>query len=492
MKVLAVDLGTTSAKAAVVDDGTIVEVAEAPVDLAHPHPGWAEQDPAQWWGALVAAVRSLRGAATVDALAATGQMQDLVPVRGNGAESGVVRPAILYSDQRAVTEHGALADRLGTPWAEAALAQPDSTNVAAKWEWLRRHESSHAAATEAALFGGAAYAVWRLTGIASSDPTTAATTGLADVAAGTWWAPVVDATGIPVPMMVSATSVVGHVTPSAATALGVRVGLPVVHACGDAVATSIGVLGSAVDTPYAYLGTSGWVAVFRPRPEPRPGVIVLPGPTADRWISVTPVLTAGGAADWARETLLGNVDIATFDRLAGSACAATDGVGFLSQLDGSRAPIADPHAAGVLIGVRRATGSGVIAAAVYEGVAQTLASIADLVVPGDNGSSSVAPLAVCGGGARSDVWCQVIADVTGRTVRRVSDDHASLRGAASCAHEALGAGALPAAGTLAAFEPRQDRRGQHLAMRKVLERLSSVLQPEFAALAAVRAGHQPI
>jgi xylulokinase len=255
------------------------------------------------------------------------------------------------------------------------------------------------------------------------------------------------------------------------------------------VATSIGVLGSAVDTPYAYLGTSGWVGVFRPTAEPRPGVIVLPGPTADRWLSVMPVLTAGGAADWARESLLGNIDLASFDRLAGSACAAAEGVGFLSQLDGSRAPIADPHAAGVLIGVRRSTGPAVVAAAVYEGVAQTLAALADLVVPGEHGSGSSpgAPLAVCGGGARSDVWCQVIADVTGRTVRRVSDDHASLRGAASCAHEALGAGPLPAAGTLAAFMPRSDRRGEHLTMRTVLARLAAALQPEFAALADIRA-----
>jgi len=491
VRILAIDLGTTSAKAAVVDDGTIVEVAESPVDLSHPQPGWAEQDPAQWWTALVAAVRSLRGLPSVEAVAVTGQMQDVVPVRaGASSGSGAVRPAILYSDQRAVAEHAALSARLGDEWARAALAQPDSTNVAAKWAWLRENESEHAAATEVVLLGGAAYAVWRMTGVASSDPTTAATTGLADVSAGSWWQPVVDTVGVPVPSLVSATAVTGHVLPAPAAELGLRSGLPVVHACGDAVATSIGVLGNALDTPYAYLGTSGWVAVFRPQPEPRPGVIVLPGPDAGRWISVTPVLTAGGAADWARETLLGGIDIAAFDRLAGAACAAAEGVGFLAQLDGSRAPIADPHASGVLVGVRRSTGPAVVAAAVYEGVAQTLAGIADLVVPEQHGSGSSpgAPLAVCGGGARSDVWCQVIADVTGRTVRRVSDDHASLRGAASCAHEALGGVTLSGAGTLAAFHPRADRRGPHLAMRTILERLAAALEHEFAALADIRAG----
>jgi xylulokinase len=488
LRILAIDVGTTSAKAAVVDDGTIVEVTEAPVDLSHPFPGWAEQDPDGWWTAVVTAARSLRTAGDVVAVVATGQMQDLVPVRGEpGAASSVVRPAILYSDQRAVAEHEELSALLGDEWGRAALAQPDSTNVAAKWQWLRRHEPTSAEAADVVLFGGAAYIVWRATGAATSDPTVAATTGLADVRSTAWWRPVVDAVGIPLPAIVGASDVAGNVSAAAAAELGVRAGLPVVHACGDAVATSIGVLGDATDAPYAYLGTSGWVGVFRPAPEPRPGVIVLPGASSERWLSVMPVATAGGAADWARETLLGDIDIATFDRLAGSACAASDGVGFLSQLDGTRFPTPDPFATGVLVGMRRSTGRSTVAAAVYEGVAQVLAAIADVVV-GDGQAGSKSGLAVCGGGARSDVWCQVIADVTGRTVRRVSDDHASLRGAASCAQVALGGSPVGAATTLAVFEPRAERAAAHRAMGALLTDLASSLAPGFAELARIRAG----
>lgn len=482
MRVLAVDIGTTSVKAAVVDDGRIVEVAESPVDLFHPQPGWAEQDPEQWWAAVVGAVRSLSGIDGVDVLAATGQMQDCIPVRADGRS---VRPAILYSDQRAVAEHDALTARLGSSWGDAALAQPDSTNVAAKWQWLREHEPANAADTHTVLLGGAAYVVWRATGMASSDPSTAATTGLSDVRAAQWWPPVVDAVEMPMPALVRATEVVGEVTASVAVELGVRAGLPVVHACGDAVATSIGVLGAVVDVPYAYLGTSGWVGVFRPDPEPRPGVIVLPGPTPQHWLSVMPVATAGGAADWARESLLGGIDVESFDRLAGSACAAAQGVGFVSQLDGTRFPAPDPFASGVLIGMTRSTSSAVVAAAIYEGVAQTLAAIARVVLPA---ATADADMAVCGGGSRSDVWCQVIADVTGRRVRRVSDDHASLRGAASCAHEALGAPPLAGSGTLAVFEPRAEHLAAHQAMAEVLSGLTVSLRGEFATLGALRAG----
>ena len=487
MRILAVDVGTTTAKAAVVVDGSIVEVAEAPVDLSHPAPGWAEQDPAQWWIAVVSAVRALRSASDLDAFVATGQMQDLVPVRGAAASGGgPVRPAILYSDQRAVHEHGELVAALGGDWARAALAQPDASNVAAKWMWLRNNEPDAAAATDVVLLGGAGYVVWCATGAATCDPTVAATTGLADVRANSWWAPVVGATQIPLPAIVGATSIAGYLTVSAAAELGLPPGLPVVHASGDAVATSIGVLGDSTDVPYAYLGTSGWVGVFATTPAPRDGVIVLPGPAADRWLSVMPVATAGGAADWARDTLLGGIDIASFDRLAGSGFAAAEGVGFVSQLDGTRFPVADPHAAGVLIGARRSTGREAVAAAVYEGVAQVLSAIADVVAPHTNGAR--ADLAVCGGGARSDVWCQVISDVTGRTVRRVNDDHASLRGAASCAGVALGGVPVGAATTLARFEPRQERHTQHAAMGRILDSLARSLTPAFAALADIRAG----
>ena len=91
MRILTIDVGTTSVKAAVVDDGHIGAVAEVPLDLEHPRPGWAEQDPRQWWSATVTAVRSLHGLDTVDALAATGQMQDCVPVHGTASCSATAR-----------------------------------------------------------------------------------------------------------------------------------------------------------------------------------------------------------------------------------------------------------------------------------------------------------------------------------------------------------------------------------------------------------------
>ena len=187
MRILAVDVGTTSVKAGLVDDNGIGAVDEQPLALATPAPGRAEQDADEWWTATRRAIARL-STDGVDAIAVTGQMQDLIAVGGGR----VLRPAILYSDQRAIEEHAELAAEFGAAWSAVALAPPDATNVAAKWEWMRRHEARVVADTEVVLLGGAAVVVWRLTGRATSDPTTATTTGLFDARVGEWWSPIVD------------------------------------------------------------------------------------------------------------------------------------------------------------------------------------------------------------------------------------------------------------------------------------------------------------
>ncbi len=479
-RVLAIDVGTTAAKAALFDDVQVVAGAAAPLPIEHPAPGWAEQDPRAWWSATVTAVRGLGDVGPVDAVAVTGQMQDLVAVDGAGEP---LRPAILYADQRATAEHQALAGALGPAWEVAVGSEPDATNVAAKWRWLRTHEPATVAATAVVLVGAHSAVVGRLTGVLTADATTAATTGLYDLRSGRWWAPVVDAVGIPVPVLTGCTVVAGACTPEAASTLGIAAGVPVVHACGDAVATTIGLVGDEPGRPYAYLGTSGWVAVATTGPVQAPGVIALPGLHDRHWLAVAPVLTAGAAADWARAVLFDGLGPDAFDHLAGAACAAAEGVVFLPHLDGVRSPSPDPDATGVLLGVRRSTSRATVAAAVYEGVAHALRAIAERVAP------DAEALAVCGGGARSAVWCQVLADVCGVPVRTVDDEHAALRGAATCARLALGRSALPAVGSRATLVPDPARHAAHRAVSGSYDALVPVLGPTFAALARARAAN---
>lgn len=476
VRLLAIDVGTTAVKAATIVDGLITEITEAPLTLTTPAAGWSEQQPAEWWRATVAAVRRLRPG-VVDAIACTGQMQDLITCAGEEP----VGAALLYSDQRAVAEHEVLLAEL-PGWAEAAGALPDATTIAAKWRWLERHDPDRVAATDTVLFGAHSFVVLQLTGVAACDPTTAATTGLYDQRSGEWWEPTRRILSPALPAIVDPCAAVGSLRAAAAAELGLEPGLPVVHAPGDAVATTVGVVGSTLDDPYAYVGTSGWIAVNRRADGagPVPGVIWLPGTHPGTRVAAAPMLTAGAAADWARDALLGGVSVDGLDRLAAPACAAAEGVMFLPHLDGVRLPAPDPDATGVLIGVRRTTASATVAAAVYEGVAHALRQTARAVAP------ATQSLSVCGGGSRSDVWMQILADVTGWTVHRVVDEHAAVRGAASCALEAMGHPPLGAAERHATFTPRAERLAAHRRIAPLFDGLVDALGPTFGGLTATR------
>jgi xylulokinase len=478
-RVLAVDVGTSAVKVALVNDGDVEAAAAADHPLDAPRPGWAEQHPDDWWTATARAATALRGQASfddIDAVAVTGQMQDLVCLDDGGAP---VRPAILYSDVRAAAEHERLVAALGPEWAAAIGATPDPSHVAAKWHWLVDHEPEHVARTQTVVFGAAGAVVHRLTGVACCDPSTAATTGLYELDRRRWWPPAVDALGIPVPAITDVAAIAGVLTAAAGDAIGVAAGTPVVHANGDAVATTVGVCGMVLDRPYAYLGTSGWVAVSTAEPRRIPAVIVLPGLGPGHWVAAAQLSVVGAAPDWARDHLLGGVTHPDLEALAAEGgCAAADGVLFVPTLDGTRAV---PSATGVLLGVRRATTAATIAAAVVEGVAHVVRQLLNVVAPG------AVDLAVCGGASRSPALVQAVADVTGCHVGRVSAEHAAVLGAATAAHLALGAPALapPLAGD--PVRPDEARAAVHRRVASTFDAVVPTMTPLLTSLGEVRA-----
>lgn len=474
-RVLAVDVGTSAVKVAIVDDGVVTSSADEPYAVSSPHPGWAEQDAEDWWRATLRAAgetRAAAGSGDIHAIAVTGQMQDLVCVDTDGVPT---RPAILYSDVRAAPEHAELVDALGPAWDAAIAATPDPSHVAAKWRWLTVHEPDVVARTERVLLGAAGFVVRRLTGVATCDPSTAATTGLYEVDARRWWPPIVDRLGIPVPPLTSPTDVVGGLTADAATALGVAAGTPVVHANGDAAATTIGVCGMQLDRPYAYLGASGWVAVSTSEPRRAPGVIVLPGLVDDSWMAAAQMSVAGAALDWAREHLLGGASIAELEALASSTCAAVEGVLFVPYLDGARSA---PDASGVLVGVRRSTTTATIAAAVVEGLAHAVRDLLVQVAP------ETGELVVCGGASRSRALRRAIADVTGCIVIPVAAEHAAVLGATTAAHVALGVD-VPAVEPVSEMTaPDADRRAIHERIASTFDAVVPTMTPLLTSLAA--------
>ncbi|OYO18559.1 sugar kinase [Enemella dayhoffiae] len=438
MTVLGVDLGTSVVKAAVFDPaGRVLGAGHAPL-TTH----WAgrvhEQDPADWWNALVQAVRAT-GAAddSVSAIGFTGQMQTLTCVGPDGA---ALRPAILYSDDRATAEADEV--RSDVPeWDALTANEQDGTSITAKARWLGHHEPGVLERTEAALLGAPGHVIVRAGGAAVCDATTAATTGLMDFGRRRWEPTLVEAAGLPphaMPRLEDAPAVAGVLAPDAARELGLRAGIPLVHALGDAGSTTHGFIGLDPGSAYLYLGTSAWVAAVGPTPEvPRVGAVhhlSLPGSACLR---IGAVLSGGAAADWARRYLLGDVDFATADRRARERLDVVDPAHLplcLPSLSGARTPVRDIAARGAFVGVDAGTQPEDLYLAVLLGVALDLRCAADLM----GGPPSALPLV--GGGSRSPAWRQLLADAFGADILTTSADldMVGARSAAAWAAEATG------------------------------------------------------
>ncbi|MEM9516919.1 MAG: FGGY family carbohydrate kinase [Actinomycetota bacterium] len=471
LTVLALDVGTTAVKAGIVRGGAITAAASSsPLETSTPADGWVEQDADDWWAATVEAIAALPPADLddVDVVAVTGQMQDLLCIDGTGHP---VRPVILYGDTRADRELGELLHAL-PDWPHAVGRPPDPTAVAAKWRWLVDNEPNTVAATRHVVFGAGGEVVRRLTGAVMCDHTTASTTGMYELSARSWWPPIAKIDDLPVPPLDDRRP--WPMLPTFAEELGLPPTATVVLAPGDAAATTLGIVGTELDRAYAYLGTSGWVAAATDALPDTDG-FVLPGLNADHWVVAAPLIAAGATVDWAREVLLGGIDHDELDALAKGVCAATAGVLALPHLDGQRLPIADATARVALVGMGRSTDRAVIAAAILESVAHALRQLAELVAP--EGEDFL----VCGGGSRSDTWCQTIADVTGRTVHRTDDEHASLLGAAIAA----GAESSPRP-TTGSFPPDPLHHWAHRGAAAMFDALGPALRLTTEGLADLR------
>lgn len=313
------DIGSSGVDLVLTDlDGTVV----ARASRQHPTapgavPGAVEQDPEDWWRGVAESLRETGHGHEVVALGLTGQMQDVVLVADDGAGRRPVRSALLYSDLRATAEHARLRAEL-PDWEQRTGNLQDPSNVPAKLAWLAAHESATLEKAERLLFGAPGYVAWRAGAEPACDVLTASTTGLLDVGSRGWAEDVlVAAGGRPelLPILVGSQAgdqVVGAVSPSAALELGVRAGVPIVLAAGDAGAATDGLVGDEPGDAYLSLGTTGWLAAVVPAdPQAQPSIshsLVVPGWSTR--LRVGAVQSAGATAAWARERFLPGVGLA--------------------------------------------------------------------------------------------------------------------------------------------------------------------------------------
>lgn len=414
------DLGTSGNKAALVDEsGRVLRTHVSSFSLQHPGPGQAEQDPADWWAAVCEGTRAVAAGHEdqVAAITFAGQMLALVAMDGQGA---AVRPALSWLDHRADEEARGLTRRLGGATVVRAIAgaTPTGKDIVAKVAWLARHEpESHQAA---AFYGDAtSYLVACATGRVALDPTAAGGTGMFHPAKRRWSPTLARLAGFPLdrmPPVVPSTEIAGRLHHAAAESLGLREGTPVAMGMADIPAAAVGSGALLCGEGHVYLGTSSWVAVTlaEPRHLPRAGIVSVPSAHPSRSLMIAESETAGVCRDWVG----GQLQIRDLDHLAAQAPAGCDGLLFCPWMFGERAPRPDTELRGAFVGLTLHHTRAHLARAVLEGVALNLRWILEEI---DRTGLRQPGLRVIGGGARSDLWLRILADVLGEPVTRIGE-----------------------------------------------------------------------
>jgi xylulokinase len=413
------DVGTTGVKAiAVSPDGEVLARAERGYGLSSPRPGWSEQDPEDWWRAT----RDVLGALDVPEIAGiglSGQMHGLVVL---DAEGRVLRPAILWNDQRTAAECAEIETRVGLERLLALTGNRALTGFTApKLLWLARHEPEVYARIAHVLLPKD-YVRLRLTGERATDMADASGTLLLDVPHRRWSEEILSALDLPaewLPRLLESPEVSGET----------QDGVPVAAGAGDQAA---GALGVGVDRPgpiSVVLGTSGVVFAALPsfKADGQGRVHAFCHAVPGSWHAMGVMLSAAGSLRWLSDIVAPGGDYGALVAEAERWEPGVEGLTFLPYLSGERTPHADPTARGAFIGLQQRHDRGALARAVLEGVAfglrDSLELLAAIGVEAEVGRIS-------GGGSRSSVWLRIVASVLGLPLQKTAVEEGAAYGAA--------------------------------------------------------------
>jgi len=436
-------------KAILVDaDGEIAAAATAPLSLDTPHPGWAEQNPEDWWDASCGAIRAVlaqQPSAGVEAVGISGQMHSSVFLDKSGA---VIRPALLWCDGRTTAECREIETRAGgeahlREWVcNAALEGFTLPKVL----WLRNHEPA-AFARLATVLLAKDYVRLRLTGTVATEPSDASGTLMFDPARLRWSREMLDAVGLPaslLPDVGGSAEVLGRVSEIAAKLTGLPAGTPVVGGGADNACGAAGVGAITPGDAVSSWGTSGTVLAptAEPRVDPQLRAHTFCHVAPGLWYVIGVVLSAGGAFAWYRDECARELPEQKRDDLlvdeARAIAPGAEGVTFFPYLQGERTPHRDASLRAAFTGISLAHSRAHLTRAVLEGVCFALCDSVTILKDLDLMPSS---LLLTGGGAKSAFIRQLQADIYGVPVTTVNREEGGAYGAALLA--AVGAGAFP-------------------------------------------------
>ena len=443
-QVLGIDISTTATKAIVVDEsGAVRGIGTAEYPFEVPRPLWSEQAPQLWWDATQAAIHQVLAspgvaADAVVAVGLTGQMHGAVLL---DQADEVLRPAILWNDQRTAAECDLIREVIGRKRLIAITGNDAFTGFTApKLVWVREHEPDLWQRVAHVLLPKD-YVRLRLTGDHAVDKADGAGTLLFDLALRDWSPDVVAALEIDpawLPRSWEGHEVTGTLSTAAAAATGLRPGTPIVAGGGDQASNAVGVGVVSPGSMALSLGTSGVVfaATDAPLFEPEGRVHAFCHAVPERWHMMSVMLSAAGSLRWFRDAIAPDTSYPELVESAAQVPPGSAGLLFLPYLSGERTPHADPLARGAFIGLTLSHDRRHLTRAVLEGVAFGLRDGLDLMLAA--GTPRPRQIRVSGGGTASPLWRQILADVLETEIATVSTSEGAAYGAAILA--AVGGG----------------------------------------------------
>lgn len=436
MKLLGLDIGTGGSRAVLIDENGNISAAESigHEPFASPEIGWAEQTPDEWWRATTQAIRAVLNrenvkAEEIRAIGLSGQMHGSVLLDKN---DDVLRPALLWCDQRTGGQCEAITRKLGAEKVIDLVANPAVTGFTLpKLLWVRENQPEIWNRVKAVLLPKD-YIRLRLTGDKASDVADSSGTLLFDVCRRRWSDEMLAAFDIErglLPSVYESVEITGAISASAAERTGLAAGTPVVAGAGDNAAGAIGMGIAAPGMASSTIGTSGvfFAVTGQPAFDKLGRIHTLCHAVSGRWHNTGVTQSAGLSLRWFRDNMGGGLSYEELTAVAANVPAGADGAIWLPYLMGERTPHLDPRARAAFVGITASHTQAHLVRAVLEGVAFSLRDSLEIF---RELGTAMSTIRLGGGGAKSALWRQIQADVFGEIVEEIEVDEGAAFGAA--------------------------------------------------------------